>query len=139
MDMAMRMGGRGRFLSDINVTPMADVMIVLLIIFMVATPLMTQAPVPLPLAAHAKDRPSKPLRIVIEAAGTVVLADVGPMASSALSGYLRARVEASADPVAVVVEADARADYADVARVLEACRLAAVAEISLATRPRPAG
>ncbi|MEZ4270713.1 MAG: biopolymer transporter ExbD [Myxococcota bacterium] len=40
--MAMNVGGHGRVMSDINVTPMVDVMLVLLIIFMVTAPLMQQ-------------------------------------------------------------------------------------------------
>lgn len=40
--MAMQVGGGGRFLSEVNVTPFVDVMLVLLIIFMVTAPMMTQ-------------------------------------------------------------------------------------------------
>ena len=39
----MKAGGSGRFLSEVNVTPFVDVMLVLLIIFMVTTPIMTQS------------------------------------------------------------------------------------------------
>ena len=52
--MAMTVGaGRKGAIAEINVTPMADVMIVLLIIFMVATPIIAGSPVRLPDAAHA--------------------------------------------------------------------------------------
>ena len=40
--MGMQVGGRGRMMSDVNVTPFVDVMLVLLIIFMVTAPMMTQ-------------------------------------------------------------------------------------------------
>jgi biopolymer transport protein ExbD len=51
--MALSVGrARGGAIAEINVTPMADVMIVLLIIFMVATPVIVAAPVALPAAAH---------------------------------------------------------------------------------------
>jgi biopolymer transport protein TolR len=40
--MGMQAGGGGRFLSEVNVTPFVDVMLVLLIIFMVTAPMMTQ-------------------------------------------------------------------------------------------------
>jgi biopolymer transport protein ExbD len=55
--MAMSLAGNNRrVVADINVTPMADIMIVLLIIFMVATPVLVRAPVRLPSAAHARER-----------------------------------------------------------------------------------
>ena len=40
--MGMQVGGKGRFMADVNVTPFVDVMLVLLIIFMVTAPMMTQ-------------------------------------------------------------------------------------------------
>ena len=40
--MGMQVGGNGRFMADVNVTPFVDVMLVLLIIFMVTAPMMTQ-------------------------------------------------------------------------------------------------
>ena len=60
--MAMAVGGkRGGPMADINVTPMADVMIVLLIIFMVITPLLQKGvDVKLPDAANTKERKDEP-------------------------------------------------------------------------------
>jgi len=69
MDMAMRLGGRHTVVSDINVTPMADIMIVLLIIFMVAVPKITAAPVPLPDARHGRDAPKEAIALVVTATG----------------------------------------------------------------------
>ena len=61
--------------SDINVTPMADIMIVLLIIFMVVTPMMNDVPgLLLPAATHAKDTEDGPLDIVARADGTLEMA-----------------------------------------------------------------
>ena len=67
-------GGRGRArgarvstsLSEINVVPLVDVMLVLLIIFMVAAPMMTQGvAVNLPKAANARNVPAKPIYITV--------------------------------------------------------------------------
>jgi len=70
-----RQGGRYRPMSDINVTPFVDVMLVLLIVFMVTAPLLTVGvPVDLPKAkASALSQPEEPLVISINSAGTVFI------------------------------------------------------------------
>jgi biopolymer transport protein ExbD len=56
--MAMNLGGGGGIKSDINVTPLVDVMLVLLIIMMIVAPLLQQGvPVTLPLAANSSEKP----------------------------------------------------------------------------------
>jgi len=135
MDMAIRLGGRHTVVSDINVTPMADIMIVLLIIFMVAVPKITAAPVPLPDARHGRDAPKEAIALVVTATGARIGKDE-PMDLEALSTYLAARVQTSRTSLAVLIQADRDMDYGPVARVLQACRIAGVEEIELATRPR---
>jgi biopolymer transport protein TolR len=72
--------GRGRRapMADINVTPMVDVMLVLLIIFMVTTPLLTAGvPVDLPESrAKALDQKEKPVQIAIDDKGDVFVDNV---------------------------------------------------------------
>ena len=65
--MAMAVGGKkGGPMADINVTPMADIMIVLLIIFMVITPLLQKGvDVVLPKAGNTKERKDEPKSIVV--------------------------------------------------------------------------
>jgi biopolymer transport protein TolR len=74
-----RGGGRGRYkpLSEINVTPMVDVMLVLLIIFMVTAPLMnTAVNVDLPkTTASPVNNDSEPLNVSVNASGQVFLMD----------------------------------------------------------------
>ena len=76
---AGRVNGRGRYrpLSEINVTPLVDVMLVLLIIFMVTAPLMTSGvSVDLPKTdAKPLNTDSQPLTITIDAAGKIFLQD----------------------------------------------------------------
>src|SRR3954471_20268123 len=74
-----RRGGRGRrgALSEINVTPLVDVMLVLLIIFMISAPLLTAGvPVELPKteAGAMQDQP-KPLTVSIKADGSIFLGE----------------------------------------------------------------
>ena len=65
--MSMAVGGKkGGPMADINVTPMADIMIVLLIIFMVITPMLQKGvDVKLPQAGNTKDRKDEPKSIVV--------------------------------------------------------------------------
>ena len=65
--MSMSVGGKkGASMADINVTPMADIMIVLLIIFMVITPMLQKGvDVKLPSAANTKERKDEPKTIVV--------------------------------------------------------------------------
>ena len=75
-------GGRGRRrhsrpVSDINITPFVDVMLVLLVVFMVTAPLMTVAvPVDLPKTqAHTLNQDKEPLVVSIDADGKIYLQD----------------------------------------------------------------
>jgi biopolymer transport protein ExbD len=62
----MAVGKRGAAMADINVTPMADIMIVLLIIFMVITPMLQKGvDVKLPVAGNTKDRKDEPKTIMV--------------------------------------------------------------------------
>ena len=131
----MRLGGRRTMVSDINVTPMADIMIVLLIIFMVAVSKFTTPPVALPEARHTRDAVKEAIQLVVTAGGAQIGKDA-PMDAETLSTYLAARVQTSRTSVAVFVQADRDMDYAPVARVLQACRTAGIEEIGLATQPR---
>src|ERR1700709_1882189 len=68
---------RGEIMSQINVTPMVDVMLVLLIIFMISAPLLTVGvPIDLPKTeAGAMDEQTEPLSISIKADGSIFLGD----------------------------------------------------------------
>src|SRR3712207_8226243 len=89
-------------LSEINVTPLVDVMLVLLIIFMVAAPLMTVGvPVQLPKTAAPKvSQPKQPIVVTIDDQGQPFL-DKELLAPKALMSRLKAL--ASADPSQVVL------------------------------------
>jgi biopolymer transport protein ExbD len=131
--MAMSVGAARRgAIAEINVTPMADVMIVLLIIFMVATPIIARSPVQLPEAARAAEHARGGIEIVVRANGAVSVD--GTPADVALVEQMLASRGASLPPVRV--QADRAASYDDVSRVLAACRRAGAAEVALAARPR---
>jgi biopolymer transport protein TolR len=132
--MAMNVGGRrGGTIAAINVTPMADVMIVLLIIFMVATPLVIAEKVKLPPAANSRSaNDEKPLVLELDSGGRLAIDgnDVGPF-EPALAQV--ADVTASDPDRPVRLKADRKVPYRWVSRVMAACKGAAGQGVSLAT------
>ncbi|MEM9784653.1 MAG: ExbD/TolR family protein [Pseudomonadota bacterium] len=137
---------RGQPMSEINVTPFVDVMLVLLIIFMVAAPLLTVGvPVRMPESrAEALPPPgAAPLAITIDATGTVYLQDdaVRPGALSArLDADAAARRDAAGpDGGAVFLRADRGLDYGRVMEVMGALSAAGFRNIALVTDQRVEG
>ena len=130
-----RRGGRGRrgALSEINVTPLVDVMLVLLIVFMISAPLLTVGvPVELPKteAGSLQDQ-SEPLTVSIRANGAIfVKEDPVPFAS------LSPRLHEMAGPDTtkpLYVRADGKAAYAIVAQVMAALSTSGFTSINLIT------
>jgi biopolymer transport protein ExbD len=135
--MALSVGRpRGGAIAEINVTPMADVMIVLLIIFMVTAPIIAGPPVHLPSAVHPTEHKGDTLKLAVYTDGRVSIDGVPLAERVSLSDYLAARASATRS-LLVLVQADREAAYTDVARVLAACRTSGVSEIALAAELRP--
>jgi len=134
--MAMGVGRPCRgAIAEINVTPMADVMIVLLVIFMVATPVIVGAPVQLPPALHPVDQRQERLEVVVRSSGQLTAGGLPFSGADALAEWLSARKASGGDAI-VLVQADRGVRYGEVAALLSAVRRAGVAEIALATERR---
>ena len=135
--MALTVARRAGPVADINVTPMADVMIVLLIIFMVAVPALTrEQSLTLPRAQNDAERNNPPLVVVLDRSGLLRLAGATialPELPGRLESLLWERPEAAR---LVHVKADEGLPYAQVEGVLEACRSAGAEELVLMTAPR---
>jgi biopolymer transport protein ExbD len=135
--MAFASGGRGRVRSEINVTPLVDVVLVLLIIFMVLTPvLLKQLPITVPERAEAVAAAAPPadgaqLVVRIAADGSLAL-DGEPLVREALPLRLRSRLAARRDAT-VFFEADDGANYGEVVEVMDACRGAGATTLGLIT------
>ncbi|SDY36325.1 protein TolR [Citreimonas salinaria] len=126
--------GRARPMAEINVTPFVDVMMVLLIIFMVAAPLLTVGvPVELPRTA-AQALPSEteePLTVTIDASGGVTLQST-EIARDDLIPRLRAIAAERADD-RVFLRADGAVPYETVAQVMGALNAGGFSSIGLVT------
>jgi biopolymer transport protein ExbD len=135
--MALSVGRpRGGAIAEINVTPMADVMIVLLIIFMVTAPIIAGAPVRLPAAVHSSEHKGDTLTVTVHADGGVAIDGTSFPDTVPLDDYLAARASATRS-LLILVQADREASYRDIERVLTACRTYGVAEIALAAELKP--
>ncbi|GAB3437753.1 protein TolR [Insolitispirillum peregrinum] len=144
MSMSMQSGGGGRgggrrrrrAVSDINVTPMVDVMLVLLVIFMVTAPLMTTGvDVDLPSAKtpQIRDPDNKAVTISVAADGQIYIQE-----TAVDNGTLVARLQAvmKANPEAhIYVRGDNQINYGKVMEVLGLLHSSGFTKAALITRP----
>ncbi|MCD4814321.1 biopolymer transporter ExbD [bacterium] len=133
-----RVAQRNRVMSEINITPLTDVMMVLLVIFMVTTPLIMKASIDINLPkAHAKKAVTTAENLQITLTdenkiylnGTIV--KIGDIEQN-----LRHYFEAGSDPT-VTVSADKNVPYGDAVRILDIARQAGAAKLVLAAEPLP--
>jgi biopolymer transport protein ExbD len=125
--------------SNINVTPMVDVMLVLLIIFMVITP-MLQKGTPVELAKTnnpipMQDADKEDALIVAVARDGKIFFDTSQIGPEELTQKIRDRIANRVDKK-VYVKADARAHYKSVVEVVDNVRSAGVSELGLLTEQR---
>ncbi|MEQ1510949.1 MAG: protein TolR [Sphingopyxis sp.] len=133
-------GSRGRSraapMAEINVTPLVDVMLVLLIIFMVTAPLLTSGvPVDLPETnARPLDQPEQPpVQISLDREGDLFIDDRAvPM--TALPARLNAlAAEQGSDERTIMLRADRALDYGKVMRVMGELNRAGLTHVSMVT------
>jgi len=123
--------GKRPALSEINVTPMVDVMLVLLIIFMVAAPLATvDVPVNLPSAsAEPAPRPDKPIFVTFKADRSLAINDDGTTRAD-LSSALDAATGADRGK-RVLLRADQTLPYGEVMELMNLLRNAGYVKVAL--------
>ncbi len=127
-------------MSDINVVPYIDVMLVLLIIFMVAAPLIQPGQIDLPSVGQALNPAVAPLEVRIKKDGTILLvdrskgADEQIVARDALLAAVSAIQRARPDQ-AVVISADKNLKYDDVLRVLDILQTGKIRKVGLLAKP----
>jgi biopolymer transport protein ExbD len=133
-------GGEDEAISAINTTPLVDVMLVLLIIFLITIPVITTAiPVQLPKERN-EVRETKPQNITIsvDAAGGIYWNDLRIPSTAALIDRLK-KISVLTPQPEVQIRGDAGANYDSVGRVLYAVQRAGIAKVGFITEPPPRG
>jgi biopolymer transport protein TolR len=136
--MAMDVGGaKGGIKSDINVTPLVDVMLVLLIIMMIVAPLLQKgAPVRLPTAANSADKPETQNQTVVAvtAKGDYYVNGV-PIPETDLRRRVEELLEDKTEKI-VLIKADEDAPYGKIMEAMDELRAAGIEDMGLITERR---
>jgi biopolymer transport protein ExbD len=122
-------------LSDINTTPLVDVMLVLLIIFLITIPVVTTSiKVDLPKESNTV-RETKPDNIVlsVDSAGSVFWYDT-KMTNAELGKRLSSAASKQPQPE-VQIRGDGRADYKSIGHIVSSARAAGITKVSFVTEP----
>ncbi|HET7402071.1 MAG TPA: protein TolR [Usitatibacter sp.] len=136
----MTMRRTRRAMAEINVVPYIDVMLVLLIIFMVAAPLVNPGQIDLPQAAQRLDPAVAPLEVRVHENGDLTLVDRNrgpaeePMDRRRLLEVVRAAQQSHPDQ-AVVIAGDRNVRYEQVIQVLDLLQRSQVKRVGLLARP----
>jgi len=128
--------------AQINVVPLIDVMLVLLVVFMITAPFINPGQVDLPSVGKTQQTPSQPLEVIIKESGEYKLRDRAadsvertvPKAQLAaeISALHRARPEQP-----VVIAADKGVRYQEVMDIMTLLQKAQITRIGLLARPQP--
>jgi len=132
--------GEDAVMSTINTTPLVDVMLVLLIIFLITIPVVTTSiPVNLP-KERIEMRESKPENVIIsvDKAGNIFYFDARITTLDVLTEKLKKISKGDPQPE-VQIRGDMAAQYEGVGKVLLACQRAGIVKVAFVTEPPPLG
>ncbi|WP_291934997.1 biopolymer transporter ExbD [Limnohabitans sp.] len=132
--------GRGRrTISEINMVPFIDVMLVLLIIFMVTAPMITPSMVDLPSVGKAAKQPDQVVQVVIQKDERLELVSNGKTDSASLGSVAASvkRLVGDGTNTAVVISADRTVKYETVVKVMDSLQRAGIARVGLSVQLAP--
>jgi len=133
-------GDEDEVVSTINTTPLVDVMLVLLIIFLITIPVVTTSiPVTLPKERN-EIRETKPENITlsVDANGRIYWNDLYIKSTDALIDRLKKIAVLQPQPE-VQIRGDGKANYEGVGKIIYACQRAGIAKVGFITEPPPRG
>jgi biopolymer transport protein TolR len=135
--MAVQLGGGGGVKSDINVTPLVDVMLVLLIIMMIVAPLLQQGvSVKLPVATNTTEKPDTQEQTVLAIDSNKRLyLNAVPVQKDDLQRRVTEILESKKDRI-VIIKADEDVEYSAVMDAMDALRASGIEDMGLITDPR---
>jgi biopolymer transport protein TolR len=131
----VRSNGRKRLVSEINVTPLVDVMLVLLIIFMVTAPMMTQGvDVDLPeVTAKSLRQKDDPIVITVDKEGAISIKEI-PFVRALMVQELKKHYETNKDQP-IFLNADKNVPYGHVIEVMADIKSVGFDKIGMITKP----
>ncbi len=143
---AMRGGRIRRSMSEINVVPYIDVMLVLLVIFMVTAPLITPGTIELPSVAKSSQAPTVAIEVIIKADRSMSVRVRDPKAplerpitlSDLTALVLQYQARNPGSPPPVIISADKTVQYDAVLQVMDHLQQQRVARVGLSVKPAPA-
>ena len=141
--MAMNVGSSGgddEIIASINTTPLVDVMLVLLIIFLITIPVVTTS-IPLELPKERVEiRETKPENIVlsVDQTGSIYWNDLRIPSTAALIDRLK-KIAVLVPQPEVQIRGDGRAEYTGVGRIIYAVQRAGIAKVGFITEPPARG
>ncbi len=138
--MAMNLGGKGGVKSDINVTPLVDVMLVLLIIMMIIAPMLQKGvDVKLPTASNTTDKPETQDQTVVavDASGRMFLQSL-EVPENDLARKVTEYLETKKAKI-VLIKADEDARYSAVMDLMDELRASGIEDMGLITDPKNRG
>jgi len=126
---------RNKIISEINITPLTDVMLVLLVIFMVTTPLlvMQSFKIKLPKAVTAEAEPGRGITISIAAGGIIYLNNKA-VKMEGLFDSIKSELKTASDRT-IIIKADKDIPHGVVVKVLDTAKRAGAEKLSIATEP----
>ncbi|MBI3753927.1 MAG: biopolymer transporter ExbD [Deltaproteobacteria bacterium] len=126
---------REKIISEINITPLTDVMLVLLVIFMVTTPLlvMQSFKIKLPKAVSAEAEPGKGITLSIATGGMIYLNNKA-VKMEGLFDSIKSELKTASDRT-VIIKADKDIPHGMVVKVLDTAKRAGAEKLSIATEP----
>ena len=136
--MAMDLGGaKGGVKSDINVTPLVDVMLVLLIIMMIVAPLLQQGvSVKLPVATNTTEKPDTQEQTVLAIdSNRRLYLNAVPVLKDDLQRRVTEILESKKDRI-VIIKADVDVEYSAVMDAMDELRASGIEDMGLITDPR---
>ena len=131
----IRGSGKKRLVSEINVTPLVDVMLVLLIIFMVTAPMMTQGlDVDLPeTTSKSLRQEEKPIVVTVDKEGTISINNI-PLARDLLLQELQKKYKVN-QKQPIFLRADRNVPYGNVVTVMSDIKSVGFDKIGMITKP----
>ena len=135
--MAMDVGSKGSLKADINVTPLVDVMLVLLIIMMLIAPMITYTGVTLPEASNTGAKPDTPEQTIVAIdSRSMFYVNAMPVTADDLVPSVQRALEDKKEKI-VYLKGDKDAKYSAIMGAMDALRRAQIENIALITERKP--